>query len=125
MDRKVQRGDMFYADLTPSVGSEQDGIRPILIIQNDTGNKHSQTVIVAIITSKLMTKAKLPTHCHVKAQQGLGRDSLVLLEQIRTLDKKRLLEYIGSLNDESMRRVDRALGISVGLMRLSAGKEAL
>ena len=115
MDRKVRRGDMFYADLTPSVGSEQDGIRPILIIQNDTGNKHSQTVIAAIITSRMATKAKLPTHCHIKAQQGLGRESLVLLEQIRTLDKKRLQEYIGALDGDSMSRIDKALAVSVGL----------
>jgi mRNA interferase MazF len=78
--RKIRRGDMFYADLTPIVGSEQDGIRPILIIQNNAGNKHSQTVIAAIITGKIHGKARLPTHCLIKAQQGLGRDSLVLLE---------------------------------------------
>lgn len=106
---------MFYADLTPSVGSEQDGIRPILIIQNDTGNKHSTTVIAAIITSKTASKAKLPTHCPIKAQQGLGRDSLVLLEQIRTIDKKRLKEYIGTLDNDAMWRIDRALVISIGL----------
>ena len=115
MDRKVRRGDMFYADLTPSVGSEQDGMRPILIIQNDIGNKHSQTVIAAIITSRMATKTKLPTHCHIKAQQGLGRDSLVLLEQIRTIDKKRLQEYIGALDGEVMKIVDKALMVSIGL----------
>ena len=115
MDRKIRRGDMFYADLTPSVGSEQDGTRPILIIQNDTGNKHSQTVIATIITSRVVSKAKLPTHCPIKAQQGLGRDSLVMLEQIRTIDKARLKEYIGALNSESMSRVDKALAVSVGL----------
>jgi len=115
MERKIRRGDMFYANLTPSVGSEQDGTRPILIIQNDTGNKHSQTVIAAIITSRMASKAKLPTHCYIKAQQGLGRDSLVLLEQIRTIDKKRLQEYIGTLHSESMSKVDKALAVSVGL----------
>ena len=125
MDRKIRRGDMFYANLSPVVGSEQGGIRPILIIQNDTGNKHSQTVIATIITSKMVAKAKLPTHCHIKAQQGLGRDSLVLLEQIRTLDKKRLQEYIGALDGESMCKVDKALTVSVGLKHSSIRKEAL
>ena len=115
MGRKIRRGDMFYAELAPSVGSEQDGIRPILIIQNDTGNKHSQTVIVTIITSRIATKAKLPTHCHIKAQQGLGRDSLALLEQIRTIDKIRLKEYIGTLTSDDMGEVDKALAVSVGL----------
>jgi len=115
MERKIKRGDMFYADLTFGVGSEQSGCRPILIIQNDTGNKHSNTVIAAIITSQTENKAKIPTHCPIKAQQGLGRDSLVLLEQIRTIDKARLKEYIGTLADEDMNKVDRALAISVGL----------
>mgnify|MGYP003623228275 FL=1 len=115
MNRKIRRGDMFYADLTPSVGPEQDGIRPILIIQNDTGNKHSQTVITAIITSKTAAKPKMPTHCPIRAQQGLGRDSLVLLEQIRTIDKVRLKEYIGTLDAQAMSTVDKALTVSVGL----------
>jgi mRNA interferase MazF len=113
--RKIRRGDMFYADLTPTVGSEQDGIRPILIIQNNAGNQHSKTVIVAIITSKTKSKAKLPTHCPVKAQQGLGRDSLVLLEQIRTIDKTRLKEYIGALDTQSMNKVNQTLAISLAL----------
>jgi mRNA interferase MazF len=115
MDRKIRRGDMFYADLTPSVGSEQSGYRPVLIVQNDTGNKHSQTVIAAVITSRISLKSKLPTHCPLKRQQGLGRDSLVLLEQLRTIDKSRLKEYIGTLETEAMSKVDRALAISVGL----------
>jgi len=115
MERKIRRGDMFYADLTPTIGSEQDGIRPVLIIQNNDGNKHSKTVIAVIITSKVSSKAKLPTHCPVKAQQGLGRDSLVLLEQIRTIDKTRLKEYIGALDGEAMSEVDKALAVSVGL----------
>jgi mRNA interferase MazF len=113
--RKIRRGDMFYADLTPIVGSEQDGIRPILIIQNNAGNTHSQTVIAAIITGKIRGKARLPTHCLIRAQQGLGRDSLVLLEQIRTIDKLRLKEYIGTLGTETMAGIDKALAISVGL----------
>ena len=106
---------MFYADLTFGVGSEQIGYRPILIIQNDTGNKHSQTVIAAIVTSRTENKAKMPTHCPIKAQQGLGRDSLVMLEQIRTIDKARLKEYIGTLDGEAMSKVDKALAVSVGL----------
>jgi len=115
MERKIKRGDMFYADLTPTIGSEQDGIRPVLIIQNNDGNKHSTTVIAAIITSKVARKTKLPTHCPIKAQQGLGRDSLVLMEQIRTIDKMRLKEYIGTLDSDTMSEIDKALAISVGL----------
>jgi mRNA interferase MazF len=116
MDRKIKRGDMFFADLAHGVGSEQSGYRPVLIIQNDVGNKHSQTVIIAIITSKTASKAKMPTHCPIIAQQGLVRDSLVLLEQIRTIDKERLSEYIGTLDAETMRRINRALAVSVGLI---------
>ena len=115
MERKIKRGDMFFAELAFGIGSEQSGFRPVLIIQNDVGNKHSSTVIVAIITSRTANKAKIPTHCHIKARQGLGRDSLVLLEQIRTIDKARLNDYIGTLNSEVMSKVDRALAISVGL----------
>jgi mRNA interferase MazF len=114
LDRKIRRGDMFFADLTQGVGSEQGGNRPVLIIQNDTGNKHSKTIIAAIITSRT-EKASLPTHCIIKAQQGLGRDSLVILEQIQTIDKARLKEYIGTLDSDNMSRVDKALAISVGL----------
>ena len=106
---------MFYADLMLGVGSEQCGYRPVLIVQNDIGNKHSNTVIAAIITSSMAHKAKMPTHCHIKAQQGLGRDSLVLMEQIRTIDKSRLKEYIGTLESSAMDKVDTALAISVGL----------
>jgi mRNA interferase MazF len=106
---------MYYADLMCGVGSEQSGYRPIVIIQNDIGNKHSQTIIAAIITSRTTHKAKMPTHCPIKAQQGLGRDSLVLLEQIRTIDKERLKEYIGTLDGEAMSRIDKALAVSVGI----------
>lgn len=116
MDRKIRRGDMFYAALHPGTGSEQSGFRPIIVIQNNTGNKHSQTVIVAHITSRMFTKAKMPTHCPVKAQQGLGRDSLILLEQLRTIDKSRLKEYIGTLGIDDMNRIDKALAVSVGLL---------
>jgi mRNA interferase MazF len=106
---------MYYADLPHGVGSEQCGYRPVVVIQNDTGNKHSKTVIAAIITSRTAHKPKLPTHCPIKAQQGLGRDSLALLEQIRTIDKERLKEYIGTLDNEAMYRIDKALAVSVGL----------
>jgi mRNA interferase MazF len=115
VNRKIRRGDVFYADLTPSVGSEQDGTRPVLIIQNNAGNKHSKTVIAAVITGKIQNKAKLPTHYPIKAQQGLARDSLVLLEQIRTIDRVQLKEYIGTLDAEAMTGIDRALAVSVGL----------
>jgi len=121
VERKIKRGDIYYADLTLGVGSEQSGTRPVLIIQNNTGNKHSQTVIAAIITSRTAGKTKIPTHCPIKKQQGLGRDSLVLLEQLRTIDKARLNEYIGTLDSEAMSKVDKALAVSVGLRGGSYG----
>ena len=115
MDSTVRRGDIFYADLSPVVGSEQGGTRPVLIVQNDTGNRHSPTVIAAAITSRL-NKTKLPTHIEVDARNyGLARDSIVLLEQIRTLDKRRLKERMGHLDREALGRVDRAISISFGL----------
>ena len=111
----VRRGDIFYADLSPVVGSEQGGVRPVLIVQNDTGNKHSPTVIAAAITSQT-GKAKLPTHIELAAwQYGLPKDSVVLLEQIRTLDKKRLREYMGRLDSNLMHQVDSAIAVSFGL----------
>lgn len=117
----VKRGDIFYADLSPVIGSEQGGLRPVLIIQNDVGNKYSPTVIAAAITSRL-GKAKLPTHIEVcrgalQGAAGLSKDSVVLLEQIRTLDKKRLGEKMGHLDDSVMDRVDDAITISFGLER--------
>ncbi len=115
MERKIRRGDMYFANLLIGVGSEQIGHRPMLIVSNDHGNKHSKTVIAATITSRTEHTTKLPTHCPIKAQQGLGRDSLVLLEQIRTIDKERLKEYIGTLDCDAMSRVDTALAVSVGL----------
>jgi mRNA interferase MazF len=121
MERKIKRGDMFYTDLALGVGSEQIGYRPVVILQNNLGNAHSNTVIAAIITSKTKKKNKLPTHCRIKAQQGLGRDSLVLLEQIRTIDKERLKEYIGTLDRETMKRIDKALAVSVGLLNKTGG----
>lgn len=111
----VKRGEIYYADLSPVVGSEQGGIRPVIIIQNDVGNKHSPTVIVSAITSQI-DKAKLPTHVEISSEEyGLNKDSVVLLEQIRTLDKRRLKEKIGQMTDKDMIKVDKALRISVGL----------
>jgi mRNA interferase MazF len=111
----VKRGDIFYADLSPVVGSEQGGVRPVIIIQNDIGNKYSPTIIIAAITSQI-NKAKLPTHVEISSEEyGLNKDSVVLLEQIRTLDKKRLKEKIGHMTDNDMKKVDTALLISVGL----------
>ena len=111
----VRRGDIFFADLSPVVGSEQGGTRPVLIVQNDVGNKHSPTVIAAAITSRL-GKTKLPTHIDIHAEKvGLERDSVVLLEQIRTIDKRRLGEKMGHLNDEVMGEVNAALNVSFGL----------
>ena len=111
----IKRGDMFYADLSPVIGSEQGGVRPVLVIQNNIGNKYSPTVIIAAITSQI-NKAKLPTHMELNSKQyGLSKDSVILLEQIRTIDKQRLKEKIGHLDEELMERVDEALGISFGL----------
>ncbi len=111
----MKRGDVFYADLRPVIGSEQGGIRPVLIIQNDIGNKHSPTVICAAITSK-MNKAKLPTHIELSsALYNMDKDSVVLLEQLRTIDKKRLKDKICHLDGEIMKRVNRALEISLEL----------
>lgn len=115
MDTSIRRGDIYYADLSPVVGSEQGGVRPVLIIQNDMGNRHSPTVIAAAITSQ-MNKAKLPTHIELIDQHcGLTRDSVVLLEQIRTLDKKRLRERMGRLEGEKMEQVDHAIAVSFGI----------
>lgn len=115
MDNMVKRGDIFYADLSPVVGSEQGGTRPVLIVQNDTGNRHSPTVIAAAITSQT-GKAKLPTHIELEASTyGLSRNSVVLLEQIRTIDKRRLRERMGKLDDKLMNKVDSAIAVSFGL----------
>ncbi len=111
----IKRGDIFYADLSPVVGSEQGGIRPVLIVQNDVGNKYSPTVIAAAITSQQL-KTRMPTHISVNASVcGLSKDSVVLLEQIRTLDKKRLKEKMGNLPETDMDRIDDALSVSIGL----------
>ena len=111
----VKRGDIYYADLSPVVGSEQGGVRPVLIVQNDVGNRYSPTVIAAAITSK-MSKTRLPTHIDVYADRvGLAKDSVILLEQIRTIDKKRLGEKMGHLDDAVMAEVDNAISVSFGL----------
>lgn len=111
----IKRGDIYYADLSPVIGSEQGGVRPVLVIQNDVGNKHSPTIIVAAITSQI-NKAKLPTHIEIKAgDYGVSKDSVILLEQIRTIDKKRLKEKTGHLNEVLMAKVDYGINISVGL----------
>lgn len=112
----VRRGDVYFADLSPVVGSEQGGVRPVLIIQNDIGNRFSPTVIIAAITAQIQ-KAKLPTHVEIDAKKyGFERDSVILLEQIRTIDKQRLTDKITHLDDEMMEKVDEALQISLGLI---------
>ena len=111
----VKRGDIYFADLSPVVGSEQGGMRPVLIVQNDTGNRHSPTVIAAAITSQT-GKARLPTHIRLESHSaGLNRESVILLEQIRTLDKSRLRERMGRLDERTMSAVDSALAVSFGL----------
>ena len=116
----IKRGDIYYADLSPVVGSEQGGLRPVLIVQNDIGNRYSPTVIAAAITSKL-GKNKLPTHIDIYASEvGLAKDSVILLEQIRTLDKRRLREKMGHLNESVMARVNDAISVSFGLVEQPA-----
>ena len=115
MDTTVKRGENYSADLSPVIGSEQGGVRPVLIVQNDTGNRHSPTVIAAAITSQT-GKARLPTHIMLCAPDcGLSRDSVILLEQIRTIDKSRLRERMGRLDDATMMRVDNAISVSFGV----------
>lgn len=111
----VKRGDIYYADLSPVIGSEQGGVRPVLVVQNNVGNKYSPTIIIAAITSQI-NKARLPTHVEINAPDfGLPKDSVVLLEQIRTIDKKRLREKIGKFDEDMMKIVDEALKISIGI----------
>ncbi len=115
---QILRGDLYYADLTPVVGCEQGGVRPVLIIQNDIGNKYSPTVIAAAITAR-MTKNQLPTHIIIDGyQSGLSRNSMVLLEQVRTIDKCRLREYIGRLDVDTMGKVDQAIAVSFGISKI-------
>ncbi len=114
----IRRGDVFYADLSPVVGSEQGGTRPVLVLQNDIGNQYSPTTIIAAITSQI-SKAKLPTHIEIKSKNsGLEKDSVILLEQIRTIDKSRLKEKITSLNEDAMKKVGHAVEISLGLVEV-------
>ena len=115
MENSVKRGDIFYADLSPVVGSEQGGVRPVLIVQNDTGNRHSPTVIAAAITSQT-GKARLPTHISISPVScGLPKESVILLEQVRTLDKRRLREKMGRVDAQLMERIDGAIAVSFGL----------
>lgn len=124
MTPTIKRGDIFYADLSPVVGSEQGGLRPVLIIQNDVGNRYSPTVIAAAITSR-MGKSRLPTHIDIHADRvGLSKDSVVLLEQIRTLDKRRLKEKMGHLDSAVMTRVNSAIAVSFGLGNSPEGYES-
>ena len=118
MDTSVKRGDIFYADLSPVVGSEQGGVRPVLIIQNDTGNRYSPTVIAAATTSQT-GKARLPTHIELPVAEdcGLTKDSVVLLEQVRTLDKRRLREKMGRVDERVMEKIDLGIAVSFGLQR--------
>ena len=119
----IKRGDIYYADLSPVVGSEQGGLRPVLIVQNDVGNRYSPTVIAAAITSR-MTKTRLPTHIDIYASEaGLSKDSVILLEQIRTIDKQRLKEKMGHLPESMMQEVDDALYVSFGLAKNEAAPE--
>ena len=114
-EMNIRRGDIYYADLSPVIGSEQGGLRPVLIVQNDVGNKHSPTVIAAAITSK-MGKAKLPTHIDISGSEtGLAKNSVILLEQVRTIDKKRLKEKMGHLDEKTMAHVNNAIEVSFGL----------
>jgi len=112
----IRKGDIFYADLSPVIGSEQGGVRPVLVVQNDIGNRYSPTIIIAAITSQI-NKAKLPTHVEISGDDyGLSKDSVLLLEQIRTIDKRRLGEKIGHVEDDIIEKVDEALRISLGLI---------
>lgn len=121
----IKRGDIYYADLSPVIGSEQGGLRPVLIIQNDIGNRYSPTVIAAAITSR-MSKTRLPTHIDIYAERaGLAKDSVILLEQIRTLDKKRLKERMGHLDDGVMREVNTAIAVSFGITTDGSEQAAL
>ena len=113
----IKRGELYYADLSPVVGSEQGGVRPVLVVQNDVGNKYSPTIIAAAVTSKI-NKAKLPTHIELPVgEYGLAKDTVILLEQIRTLDKRRLKERIGALTETTMSKVDNAILISLGFIK--------
>ena len=119
---EIKKGDVYYADLTPVIGSEQGGVRPVLIIQNNIGNRYSPTVIVAAITSS-RSKHSLPTHVRLTEDYGLRRDSMVLLEQVRTIDRSRLRDYIGRLEPEELWFVDQALAVSLGMEQVVAAQQ--
>ena len=116
MNQTYKRGDIYYADYGKGIGSEQKGYRPVVIIQNNIGNKYSSTVIVAAVSTRKETRAKLPVHCHIGAEHGLEAPSTILLEQIRTMSKKRLSRYVGRLDEKQLAEIDRALAISIGLI---------
>lgn len=114
--KKIQRGDIFYADLNPAIGSEQGGIRPVIVVQNDVGNYYSPTIIVTVLTTK--TKKCLPTHINIhKGDGNISADSTILLEQLRTIDKNRLKQYIGNISKSTMNEIDNAMLISLGLLQ--------
>lgn len=115
MKTTIKRGEIYYANLNPVIGSEQGGRRPVLIISNDVGNRHSPTVIIVPITSRVHTKAKLPTHTEINSFEGLDKNSLILAEQIRTIDKRRLEDYIGKLPENLLSKLNRTLAISIDL----------
>lgn len=125
MKKTYYRGELYYADLGTGVGSEQNGYRPVVIIQNDVGNRHSPTTIVAAISTQIKTKAKLPTHFDLQPGNGLQQPSIVMLEQIRTVDKTRLVQRIGRLFDEEIKGLNHALAISIGLMPATPNKLTL
>lgn len=125
MAKTCYRGELYYADLGKGIGSEQEGYRPIVIIQNNIGNKYSPTVIVAPITTNYGTKVNLPTHCNIGAESGLGTPSVILLEQLRTIDKKRLGHYIGRLSRTQIQQLNHALAISIDLKHLSKRRKPL
>ena len=125
MKNTYLRGELYYADLGTGIGSEQNGYRPVVIIQNGVGNRHSPTTIVAAISTQIKTKANLPTHYHLKSGSGLVQPSMVMLEQIRTVDKTRLVQYIGKLSDGEIKGLNHALAISIGLIPTTPGKLTL
>ena len=125
MKHTYSRGDLYFADLGTGIGSEQNGNRPVVIIQNDVGNRHSPTTIVAAISTQVKTKANLPTHYYLKPGSGLVQASMVMLEQIRTIDKTRLSQYIGRLSQEDLQGINHALAISIGLIPTPPGKLTL
>lgn len=125
MNKTYFRGELYYADLGTGIGSEQNGYRPVVIIQNDVGNRHSPTTIVAAISTKINTKANLPTHFHVSPACGLAQPSIIMLEQIRTIDKARLEKYIGKLSSSDMKGLNHALAISIGVMPVAPNRLTL